>query len=146
MSYYSAYDNCSFPYNAQPQRFDLFCEPFSEHSLQQPPSYFQPYYEQPPWNHYDASEQEEFQSVHPWQTQFCDQRQERIPTSEIQGMTTQVAQLIVVVNYLTWKAKEENEATPLGALVAIEFQCFESQITSATASSTSQFYKDADQP
>ncbi|WVZ22270.1 hypothetical protein V8G54_000814 [Vigna mungo] len=54
-------------------------------------------------------------------------------------MTNQVAGLVSVVHKLTGRAAENTPAT-------IEFQGFESQITSATASSTSQFYQDAYQP
>ncbi|XP_052724888.1 uncharacterized protein LOC128194125 [Vigna angularis] len=180
MDHSSAYGNFSFPYNAQPPRFDMFYEPIPEVFMQpanqafqqQPPHCFQPYHEQPPlqvqqqlphvyWDqyaepeqenflseqpwqpsffHYDAPEQEEFQSVQPWQDPLCDQQQ-GIPASELQGMTNQVAELVSAINKLTGRAKEE-EGTP----VAIEFQGFESQITSGIVSCTPQFYQDADQP
>ncbi|BAU02057.1 hypothetical protein VIGAN_11147500 [Vigna angularis var. angularis] len=160
MDHSSAYGNYFFPYNAQPQRFDLFCEPFFEHSLQQPPPCFQPYGEQPSWpmqqqlphsywDQYAEPEQENFQSVQPWQDQFCDQLQQGMPSSELQGLTTQLAQLVAAVNKLTWKAEEENDATiketPLEAPAFIESHTFESLTTSAIASSTPQCYQDADQ-
>ncbi|WVZ25785.1 hypothetical protein V8G54_004329, partial [Vigna mungo] len=127
-----------------------FCEPFSEHSLQQPPPCFQPYFEQPPWpvqqelfhwDQYAEPEQENYHSLQPWQDQICDQLQQGNPTSELQGMTNQVAQLVAIVHKLTGRSEEEDDT-----LAAIEFQGFESQITSATTSSTLQFYQDADQP
>ncbi|WVZ22802.1 hypothetical protein V8G54_001346 [Vigna mungo] len=156
MNYYSAYDNCSLPYNAQPPTFDMFYEPFPEVFMQptnlafqqQPPPCFQPYCEQPPWlvqqelSHWDQyaePEQENYQSLQPWQDQLCDKLQQGNSASELQGMTNQVAGLVSVVHKLTGRAAESTPAT-------IEFQGFESQITSATASSTSQFYQDAYQP
>ncbi|WVZ06617.1 hypothetical protein V8G54_019963 [Vigna mungo] len=158
MNYYSEYDNCSFPYNAQPPTFDMFYEPIPEVFMlpanlafqMQPPPYFQPYCEQPPWlvqqelSHWDQyaePEQENYQSLQPWQDQLSDKLQQGNSASELQGMTNQVAGLVSVVHKLTRRAAEE-ESTP----ATIEFQGFESQITSATASSTSQFYQDADQP
>ncbi|KOM34709.1 hypothetical protein LR48_Vigan02g085900 [Vigna angularis] len=110
MNYYSAYDNCSLPYNAQPPRFVLFCEPIPEEFLQpvnqifqqQPPLCFQPYGEQQPWvmqqqlphsywHQYAEPKLEDFQSEQPWQDQFCDQQQ-GIPASEFQRMTNQFYQ------------------------------------------------------
>ncbi|KOM25205.1 hypothetical protein LR48_Vigan54s000200 [Vigna angularis] len=89
MNYYSAYDNCSLPYNAQPPRFVLFCERIPEEFLQpvnqifqqQPPLCFQPYGEQQPWvmqqqlphsywHQYAEPKLEDFQSKQPWQDQF----------------------------------------------------------------------------
>ncbi|WVY92079.1 hypothetical protein V8G54_037593 [Vigna mungo] len=102
MDHSFAYGNHFFPYNAQPPQFNLFCEPFSEHSLQQPPPCFQPYCEQPP-NQYDELKQEELQSVQPWQPQFSDQWQQRIVASDFQEMTTQVAQMVAAI--INWQGK-----------------------------------------
>ncbi|WVZ01389.1 hypothetical protein V8G54_027458, partial [Vigna mungo] len=120
MDHCSAYSNFSFPYNAQPPRFDMFYEPISEDILQpvnqafqqQPSAYNQPYHEQPPWpmqqqlphvywNQYAEPEHEEFQTEQAWQPTFCDQWQQGIPTYELEGLTTQVAQLVAAVNKLT---------------------------------------------
>ncbi|WVY91873.1 hypothetical protein V8G54_037387 [Vigna mungo] len=146
MDHSSAYGNFPFPYNSQPQRFDFFCEPFCEHSLQQPPLCCQPNREQPPWlvqqelshwNQYDELEEEEFQTEQSWQPTFCNQWQQGIPASEIQGLTTQVAQLVAAINKLTRKAEEEkgaaiNEA-PLMVVAAPEFQEIKCPTTSVTA-------------
>ncbi|KOM25624.1 hypothetical protein LR48_Vigan125s001400 [Vigna angularis] len=103
---------------------------------QQPPLCFQPYSEQQPWHmqqqlpdsywhQYAEPELDEFQSVQPWQDQLCDQQQ-GIAASNFQEMTTQVSQIVVAINQLTRKAKEEKEATinevPLGAASTMEFQ------------------------
>ncbi|KOM27720.1 hypothetical protein LR48_Vigan454s000900 [Vigna angularis] len=101
MDHSSAYGNRLFPYNAQPQSFDLLCEPFIEHPLRQPPPYFQSICEQPPWlmqqqlphlywDQCAEPEQENFQAEQSWQPQFCDQQQ-GILASKLQGLTTQVA-------------------------------------------------------
>ncbi|XP_052725678.1 uncharacterized protein LOC128194330 isoform X3 [Vigna angularis] len=89
MDHSSAYGNFSFPYNAQPPRFDMFYEPIPEVFMQpanqafqqQPPHCFQPYHEQPPlqvqqqlphvyWDQYAEPEQENFLSEQPWQPSF----------------------------------------------------------------------------
>lgn len=125
-------------------------QPINQDFQQQPPPCFQPYFEPPPWpvqqqlfhwDQYAKPEQENYQSLQPWQDQLCDQLQQGNPASELQGMTNQVAQLVAVVHKLTGRSEDEDD-TP----AAIEFQGFESQITSATTSSTLQFYQDADQP
>ncbi|WVZ20942.1 hypothetical protein V8G54_008264 [Vigna mungo] len=95
MDHASAYGNFSFPYNAQPPRFDMFYEPISEDILQ------------PQGN----------------------------PTSDLQGLTTQVTQLVANVNKLTRKVEEEKEAAtneaPLIASAALEFQEIKCPTTSA---------------
>ncbi|WVZ20287.1 hypothetical protein V8G54_007609 [Vigna mungo] len=108
MDHSFAYGNNFFPYNAQSQRFDLFCElvpkefmqPIKQDFQQQPPPCFLPY------------------------------------ASELQGLTTQVAQLIAGVSKLTGKAEEEkgavtNEA-PLMVAAALEFQEIKCPTTSTT--------------
>ncbi|XP_052732458.1 uncharacterized protein LOC128196250 [Vigna angularis] len=155
MNYYSGYDNCSLPCNAQPPRFDLFYEPIPENSMQpanqafqqQPPSYFQPYGEQSPWHvqqemphlYWDQCvepKQEEIHSEQPWQPQFCDQWQQGIPAYELQGLTNQVAELVAVVNKLTGRAEEEKEAATNEASVMVaatpEFQVIKCPTTSVT--------------
>ncbi|WVZ17801.1 hypothetical protein V8G54_010783 [Vigna mungo] len=145
MDHSSAYGNHFFPYNAQPPQFNLLCEPFSEHSLQQPPHCFQPYCEQPTCQ-YDAPEQKEFQTVQPWQPTFCNQWQQGNPASDLQGLTTQVAQLVAVVNKLTRRAEEEKGATvteaPLTVAAATKFQEIECPITSvySNPSFTDSYY------
>ncbi|WVZ12003.1 hypothetical protein V8G54_016533, partial [Vigna mungo] len=120
MDHSSAYGNFSFPYYAQPPRFDMFYEPIREVSMQpanqafqqQPPPCFQAYGEQQSWpmqqqlphlywEQHGEQEHEEFQTEQAWQPTFCDQWQQGIPTSELQGLTTQVAQLVAAVNKLT---------------------------------------------
>ncbi|WVZ00893.1 hypothetical protein V8G54_026962 [Vigna mungo] len=133
MNYSPTFDNCSFPYNAQPPQFNLFCEHFSECALQQTPPCFRAYGEQQSWpmqqqlphlywDQYAEPEQENFQSEQPWQPTFCDQWQQEIPTFEIQGLTTQ------------GKLKRRKELSiteaPLTVAAATKFQEIECPTTS----------------
>ncbi|KOM25575.1 hypothetical protein LR48_Vigan118s002500 [Vigna angularis] len=134
MSYYSPYDNFSFPYNAQPQGFDPFYESFLENFMQQPPPYFHPICEQQPWNQYEEPKQEDFQSLQPWQDQFCDQAQQDLPSTDFQEMTNQVAQLVSTIKKLTRRAEEEKgvetNGAPLMVAAAPEFQVIKCPTTS----------------
>ncbi|KOM25836.1 hypothetical protein LR48_Vigan197s000500 [Vigna angularis] len=132
MDHSSAYGNFSFPYNAQPPRFDMFYEPIPEVFMQpanqafqqQPPHCFQPYHEQPP-------------------LQVQQQLPHGIPASELQGLTTQVVQLAAAVNKLIERVEGEKEAStneaPLMVAAATEFQEIKCPTTSVTVYSNPSF-------
>ncbi|KOM25185.1 hypothetical protein LR48_Vigan50s010500 [Vigna angularis] len=134
MNYSFAYDNGSVPYNAHPPLFNLFYESFPENSLQQKSWHVQQQLPHLYWDQYAAPEQENYQSLQPLQDQFFDQWQQGIPSSKLQGLTNQVAELVAPVNKLTGRAEEEKEAAtneaPLMVAAAPKFQVINYPTTS----------------